>query len=246
MKYNKKYIELGKIIREYRKKAGLSQNQLGIKLGYTNGVYVSRWESGAKVPGGRNLERLAVELNIPPSLLLPNAREAPGEYDNITLPTLIRVIKRQLIEAENRCVVIASKSQIVEVPIMAIDKIPVDFIVGAPNNGHIRIPKEALESLEPGAYQDVFAVEITTDTGVPFGINIGAFVFLRHNPPRIDEALYLITYQNEMYYRHIKWAGARAVLVDHNGFKTEVKTKDIIISGLVLRIDQAPPKMKLI
>lgn len=246
MKYDEKYIALGKVIKEYRKKAGLSQKQLGIKLGYKNGVYVSRWESGDKVPGARNLERLAVELNIPASLLLPNAREAPGQYDNITLPTLINVIKRQLIEAEHRYVIIASKSQIVEVPIMPIDKIPVDFIVGAPNNGHIRIPKEALESLAPESYQDIFAIEVTTDTGVPFGICIGAFVFLLHNPPRIDGALYLITYQGSMCYRHIKWAGPRAVLVDHNGFQTEARVKDIIISGQVLRIDQAPPRMKLI
>lgn len=246
MKNDAKYIELGKIIKEYRKRAGLSQNQLGIKLGYKNGVYMSRWESGDKVPGARNLERLAVELNIPASILFPNAREAPGEYDNITLPTLINVIKRQLIEAEHRYVIIASKSKVVEVPIMPTDRIPVNFIVGAPNNGHIHIPKEALEPLEPEAYQDVFAIEATTDTGVPFGINQGAYVILLHNPPRIDGALYLITYQGVMCYRHIKWIGPGAVLVDHNGFQTEAKAKDIIISGRVLRYYQAPPPMKLI
>lgn len=61
---------LGEVIREARLRAGLSQEQLGKKLGISD-VAVSLWETGKTAPSGANTLRLIDVLGIDPALCLP-------------------------------------------------------------------------------------------------------------------------------------------------------------------------------
>ena len=45
-------------MREFREKAGLTQQQVAAAMGVTNGV-VSHWESGRKLPNAAKLPRIA-------------------------------------------------------------------------------------------------------------------------------------------------------------------------------------------
>lgn len=52
-----------------RERAGLTQAELAVLIGVTDGI-VSAWESGTRAPTGRNLVALARELGTPPIELL--------------------------------------------------------------------------------------------------------------------------------------------------------------------------------
>lgn len=54
--------EIGTMIREARQEAGLTQADLAERLGHRQSSYLSRVESGEKLPGLPMLERLAFEL----------------------------------------------------------------------------------------------------------------------------------------------------------------------------------------
>jgi tetratricopeptide (TPR) repeat protein len=65
--------ELGKRLRQARERAGLSQRQLAF-AGCTN-AYISRVESGARIPSQRLLEKLALRLQISPQWLATGTGE---------------------------------------------------------------------------------------------------------------------------------------------------------------------------
>jgi len=58
-------LQLGALIRECRRKAGLSQRDLASKLGYTQPVFVSLFENGGSRVPLQTLGELVVLLNIP-------------------------------------------------------------------------------------------------------------------------------------------------------------------------------------
>lgn len=61
--------EIGKRIRKYRKKLGISQKELAKRIGVSNGR-VSNWEQGLNRPDADMLPELCHALNVSPSLLL--------------------------------------------------------------------------------------------------------------------------------------------------------------------------------
>lgn len=73
---DKKLPTIGEIIKQYRIKAGMSQQQLGEKLGLASVAQqrVSQWENGYRTPASEHLLKLMAVLNIPP--------EAFDEYKN--------------------------------------------------------------------------------------------------------------------------------------------------------------------
>lgn len=66
---------LGKNLRALRKAAGLSQSELGHRVG-TEGNVISRWERGAVVPSAYYLQALAHELGVSMEDLLKEAKAA--------------------------------------------------------------------------------------------------------------------------------------------------------------------------
>lgn len=65
----------GKMIADARKNLGLTQNQLGEKLGVT-GKAVSKWENGYSFPGVEILPDISKELNIPLADLVTGENDA--------------------------------------------------------------------------------------------------------------------------------------------------------------------------
>ena len=56
-------VKIGKFIAELRRRAGLTQEALGEKIGVTNKT-ISRWENGDYMPNIEMLQRLAEEFSI--------------------------------------------------------------------------------------------------------------------------------------------------------------------------------------
>lgn len=66
-------MTLGQRISEYRKKLGVSQEELGARLGVSRQA-VSKWETGAADPSTANLLALAKLYGVSPEELLHNAQ----------------------------------------------------------------------------------------------------------------------------------------------------------------------------
>lgn len=68
--------EIGKVIRDYRQKAGISQQKLGkiVGLQASQQQRVAEWENGLRTPASIYLLKLMAVLHIPP--------EAFDEYNN--------------------------------------------------------------------------------------------------------------------------------------------------------------------
>lgn len=60
---------VGKIIKDYRKKNGLTQFQLAERIGVSE-FYISALETGARNPGRKALIKLATEMKLPVDSLL--------------------------------------------------------------------------------------------------------------------------------------------------------------------------------
>ena len=68
-------VKIGKFIAELRRRAGLTQEALGEKIGVTNKT-ISRWENGDYMPNIEMLQLLAEEFSI-----------STVSYTHLTLPT---------------------------------------------------------------------------------------------------------------------------------------------------------------
>lgn len=60
------------VMRDRRRWLQLTQAELAERVG-VNQQSIHKWESGAAVPRGRNIDRLAEALNVSPAALLPSA-----------------------------------------------------------------------------------------------------------------------------------------------------------------------------
>ncbi len=72
-------MEYGKRIKDARNKSGLTQKQLGERLGVSESA-VAQYESGQRVPKVDTLQRIADALNIPLANLLGIATLIDGAY----------------------------------------------------------------------------------------------------------------------------------------------------------------------
>ena len=89
-------LSLGEKIFDARKRAGLDQVQLALKLG-TTAATVSRWESGKQHPRGQTLVRIGNTLALPPDWFAEgveqNAAAAPADQD---VEDLLRAMRQRI------------------------------------------------------------------------------------------------------------------------------------------------------
>ncbi len=85
-------IQIGKFISELRKEHGLTQEQLGEKIGVTNKT-VSRWETGVYLPPADMLLVLSEIFNVSINELLTGKRLTDSEYKKVAEENLTQAIK---------------------------------------------------------------------------------------------------------------------------------------------------------
>ena len=85
-------INIGKFIAELRKEKGLTQEQLGKKIGVTNKT-VSRWETGVYLPPADALLALGELFNVSVNEILSGKRLNDTEYKAVAEENLAQVIK---------------------------------------------------------------------------------------------------------------------------------------------------------
>ena len=72
--------DVGERIREFRKQAGMNQDQLA-ELASLNRVTVAKYESGKVEPGAKAIARIADALEISVDVLLGRPADQPAEQD---------------------------------------------------------------------------------------------------------------------------------------------------------------------
>ena len=85
-------INIGKFIAELRKEKGLTQEQLGKKIGVTNKT-VSRWETGVYLPPADALLALGELFNVSVNEILSGKRLNDTEYKAVAEENLAQIIK---------------------------------------------------------------------------------------------------------------------------------------------------------
>ena len=85
-------INIGKFIAELRKETGLTQEQLGKKIGVTNKT-VSRWETGVYLPPADALLALGELFNVSVNEILSGKRLNDTEYKAVAEENLAQIIK---------------------------------------------------------------------------------------------------------------------------------------------------------
>lgn len=93
--------KIGSFLAQLRKEQGLTQEQLGEKLGVTNKT-VSRWETGAYLPPAEILVELSALYGLTINELLSGKRLAEGEYRQAAEETLKAVITESSFGLEDR------------------------------------------------------------------------------------------------------------------------------------------------
>lgn len=96
-------IGFGKVIRQFRKEAGLTQRALAHMAGITP-TYISRLESGAAEPSFTLLRRFAKAMRVPPEIIFWEAVEIPdgvSASDRKAYNLAKRIVRRWL-EASGR------------------------------------------------------------------------------------------------------------------------------------------------
>ena len=78
-------MELKDRIAQARKAAGLSQEQLGEKLG-VSGQAVSEWETGKSVPDTENIRRMALILAVSADYFLGDTAKIPADNPSGAVP----------------------------------------------------------------------------------------------------------------------------------------------------------------
>lgn len=85
-------VKIGKFIAELRKQQGLTQEQLGEKVGVTNKT-VSRWETGVYLPPADALLALSETFGVTINEILSGKRLSDTEYKQAAEENLTQTIK---------------------------------------------------------------------------------------------------------------------------------------------------------
>ena len=85
-------MEIGKIIKEQRKKAKLTQKKLG-ELSKTSETTIKQYESGKRQPKIEQLQRIARVLGIDVNELIPDDEKEVSEYDNYSWASCLNEYK---------------------------------------------------------------------------------------------------------------------------------------------------------
>ncbi len=94
-------IEIGKFIADLRKEQGLTQEQLGEKIGVTNKT-VSRWETGVYLPPADALLSLGALFNVSINEILSGKRLTDANYKEAAEENLKQVIKSSSFSVKER------------------------------------------------------------------------------------------------------------------------------------------------
>lgn len=86
-------IDIGKFIMKLRKENGLTQEQLGEKIGVTNKT-ISRWETGTYLPPAEMLLALSELFNVSINEILSGKRLSVEEYKDNAEKNLAQAIKQ--------------------------------------------------------------------------------------------------------------------------------------------------------
>ena len=96
-------MTIGQTIRALRKKAGLTQNQLGALCGITGGA-VSSYENGVTTPKRRTAEKLAAALGVSLGRLQGEPPPAPSASDSLLYAGVLSVLKELYGAVEGRVI----------------------------------------------------------------------------------------------------------------------------------------------
>jgi len=86
-------MNFGRKFRKLRKQNGLSQRELGKRLGYVNNSYVANIEKGTFIPSEKKLKKIAKTLNVPYSEIKDLLIEAKLEELGVKEPELQALIR---------------------------------------------------------------------------------------------------------------------------------------------------------
>ena len=88
-------MKIGKFIAALRKEKGMTQEQLGEKLGVTNKT-VSRWENGNYMPDVEMLSLLSNELDVSINELISGERLAAGDFREAADKNLVTALNNSV------------------------------------------------------------------------------------------------------------------------------------------------------
>lgn len=94
-------VKIGKFISEMRKEKGLTQEQLGEKLGVTNKT-VSRWETGVYLPPADILLTLSDMYDITINEILSGKRLSEEEYKKAAEENLTQTIRSSSFDLKDK------------------------------------------------------------------------------------------------------------------------------------------------
>lgn len=94
-------IQIGKFIAKLRKEQGLTQEQLGEKIGVTNKT-VSRWETGVYLPPADAMLALGELFNVSVNEILSGKRLADAEYKEAAEENLTQAIKASIFSSKEK------------------------------------------------------------------------------------------------------------------------------------------------
>ena len=88
-------VKIGKFIAVLRKEKGMTQEQLGAKLGVTNKT-VSRWENGNYMPDVETLSLLSNELDVSINELISGERFATEDFKKAADKNLVTALNNSV------------------------------------------------------------------------------------------------------------------------------------------------------
>ena len=94
-------IQIGKFIAKLRKEQGLTQEQLGEKIGVTNKT-VSRWETGVYLPPADAMLALGELFNVSVNEILNGKRLTDAEYKEAAEENLTQAIKASIFSSKDK------------------------------------------------------------------------------------------------------------------------------------------------
>ena len=94
-------IQIGKFIAKLRKEQGLTQEQLGEKIGVTNKT-VSRWETGVYLPPADAMLALGELFNVSVNEILSGKRLTDAEYKEAAEENLTQTIKASIFSSKDK------------------------------------------------------------------------------------------------------------------------------------------------
>lgn len=148
----------GQRIKAARKKAGMTQKELGDKLGISY-VGVSQWENDLRNPKLETLQRIADSLGVPVSILM-GYEESYYELKPLDLESLKHSFERSL-------------KNLVNSGIIGTAQTPQDLVLAAMSKlnyeGQQKVVERAEELTEIPRYQAAIAPESTDTTSPPNG-----------------------------------------------------------------------------